>query len=139
MARPIKYTEKVKTALLEKLDAYIEATEIPILKEFCALNGITFQRIYEFPEFSESMKKATDKKESALERLALQGKINTAMAIFSLKQLGWRDKQEFEHTGKDGGAIQTENVDKLKKVIDKMNDLQRKIFFDIIEQNNGLD
>jgi len=139
MARPIKYTEKVKTALLEKLDAYIEATEIPILKEFCALNGITFQRIYEFPEFSESMKKATDKKESALERLALQGKINTAMAIFSLKQLGWRDKQEFEHTGKDGGAIQTENVDKLKKVIDKMNDSQRKIFFDIIEQNNGLD
>jgi hypothetical protein len=37
------------------------------------------------------------KKEGALERMALEGKVNTSMAIFSLKQLGWKDTHEQTH------------------------------------------
>ena len=39
------------------------------------------------------------KKEAQLERLALEKQIDSRMAIFSLKQLGWKDKAELEHTG----------------------------------------
>jgi len=35
-----------------------------------------------------------DKKEAQLEKLGAFNVINSTMAIFSLKQLGWRDKQE---------------------------------------------
>lgn len=31
-----------------------------------------------------------------LERLGLKGKINSTLAVFSLKQLGWRDQQQVD-------------------------------------------
>ena len=39
------------------------------------------------------------KKEAQLERLALRKEINHTMAIFSLKQLGWKDTQDIAHSG----------------------------------------
>lgn len=53
------------------------------------------------------------------------------------KKRGFTERQEI--TGAEGSPIQTENTDKLKKVIDKMDSTQRKMFFEIIEQNNGVD
>jgi len=44
-------------------------------------------------------------------------------------------RNRLEHSGK----VQTESTDKLKTVVEKMNDEQRKIFFNLIEQNNELD
>ena len=46
--------------------------------------------------FSTLLKKCIAKKEANLEKGALTGKLNPSMAIFSLKQLGWRDKKEEE-------------------------------------------
>ena len=96
MARPKKYTDNVKNKLLGLFENYVKETQIPIIKEFCAINGILSQRLYEFSEFSDSIKKAIEKKEANLERMALEGKIDRGMAIFSLKQLGWRDVQEIK-------------------------------------------
>lgn len=47
----------------------------------------------------------------------------------------WIDK--FEH--KINGSINVENTDKLKKVVDNMTPETRKLFFEMIEQNNGVD
>jgi len=95
--RPKKYTKEVKQDILAKFEKYIDETEIPIIAEFAYLNNIIRQKLYEFPEFCDTIKRAIDKKESTLESLALRGKINVTMAIFSLKQLGWKDKQEIDH------------------------------------------
>lgn len=92
MGRPVEYTEERKAEIEAKLEEYIESTEIPIVAEFAYKNNIRRQRLYE--HFPDTLKKLIEKKESALERLALEGGVNTTMAVFSLKQLGWSDKTE---------------------------------------------
>lgn len=86
-----------------QLDEYTDATDIPIVAEFCYLNGIRRESLYnassEHEELKFSIKRCIDKKEAVLERGALEGKLDKTMAIFSLKQLGWKDKHEVEHSG----------------------------------------
>jgi len=84
---------------VESLDEYIDSHKIPILKEWCVANKVPANHIYDYEGFSESIKRCIDKKEAGLERGALNGEINNTMAIFSLKQLGWSDKREIEHSG----------------------------------------
>ena len=94
--RPRKANRK---ALAKAMEQYIEETEIPIIAEFAWKNNVLRESLYDWPEFSTLLKACTTKKEAELERLASQGKINVTMAIFSLKQLGWSDKQELKHSG----------------------------------------
>ena len=97
--RPPKFSRKQLHELGENFKAYIEAEKIPIVAEFAARNGLSKQFLYEQSEFFDLIKLCTTKKEAALESGALKGYLNSTMAIFSLKQLGWRDKQEVEHSG----------------------------------------
>ena len=71
----------------------------PIIAEFAYKNEIPRTTFYDYEEFSTLVKMCIDKKEAQLEKLGLQGEVNTPMAIFSLKQLGWTDKQETSITG----------------------------------------
>lgn len=86
--------EAIKAAFTQ----YVESTEIPIIAEFAVSQGFGKQVIQDLGEadedFSYLIKKCTSKKEAALERKGLSGDIALPMAIFSLKQLGWTDKQE---------------------------------------------
>ena len=91
--RPRKWTPAKRKELLELFHKYIEETEIPVIAEFAYLNWISLQKLYEFDEFRESLKIAITKKQANLEKGGLGNKINTTMAIFSLKQLGWSDNQ----------------------------------------------
>ena len=88
------YTEERIQEIKALIDLYTDESAIPILAEFCYTNNIRKQRLYEIPELTDSIKKMMEKKEAQLEKGALGGKINTSVAIFSLKQLGWRDKVE---------------------------------------------
>jgi hypothetical protein len=97
VGRPKEWTPERINALIVLIEQYTEETEIPILAEFCYKNNIYKQLLYDMPEFSDSIKKLISKKEAQLERKALTGEVNVTTAIFSLKQLGWRDKQEIEH------------------------------------------
>ena len=78
------------------LQDYLEKTEVPILREF----------FYKFKVSEKSFEKQIEhgdeklalirdfliaKKQAQLERGTLSGQLNPAMAIFSLKQMGWRD------------------------------------------------
>jgi hypothetical protein len=56
------------------------------------------------PEHSYTIKRARTYIESTYEE-QLRGN-NVTGAIFALKNFGWRDKQELEHTGADGNPIE---------------------------------
>ncbi len=90
--------EKIEK-LNKELKLYIKNTDIPIIAEFAYIHHIRRQLLYENEILSDTIKNLIDKKEFQLERKALENDIDKTMAIFSLKQLGWRDKQEIEHSG----------------------------------------
>jgi hypothetical protein len=97
--RKVKYTPELNLEIKLKLEKYINSTDIPIIAEFCYKNHVRKQRLYEIHKLSDSIKELIEKKEAQLEKLALNGEIDKTMAIFSLKQLGWTDKTEIEHSG----------------------------------------
>jgi hypothetical protein len=94
--RPRKYDRE---ALLEAFEAYIAATDIPIVAEFSWRQDVTREVLYQWPEFRHTLAMCLTKKEAQLERKALYNEINVSMAIFSLKQLGWSDRTEQTHRG----------------------------------------
>lgn len=90
--RPVEYTptrlEKIRKAMIK----YTDESEIPILAEFAYTNNLPRQKLYEFDELRDAIKRLMAKKEAQLEVGALSGRLNAPMAIFSLKQLGWRNE-----------------------------------------------
>jgi hypothetical protein len=84
---------------------YIETHDIPIIAEFAYQNNVS-KFIVDRPEFIDLKQKCLSKKETALEIGCLKGTLNAPMSIFSLKQIGWRDKQEQELTHKFPTAIE---------------------------------
>lgn len=65
------------------------------------------------PQFSLSVKKAQALVEREYEK-RLHGQ-NVAGAIFALKNHGWSDRTDLTHSGPDGGPIQTQEVDELRR------------------------
>lgn len=59
-------------------------------------------------EFSYPLKRATLFIENELEK-RLDGN-NVTGVIFGLKNMGWRDKTETEHTGSNGGPIESKHI-----------------------------
>ena len=108
MARPREWD---RAELAEAMFQYIEKTDIPIVAEFAYLHGVDRQRIYEWPELADALKGCIAKKEGALEALALTGKVNCSMAIFSLKQLGWTDRIDTTLKGDKAHPLQISSTD----------------------------
>jgi hypothetical protein len=96
MARPRSRTQTQDEQLFDRFKKYIDNTTLPIIAEFAYMNDIERQYLYDNQMFSTLLKKCTAKKEANLEKGALTGKLNPNMAIFSLKQLGWKNNQETE-------------------------------------------
>lgn len=83
-----------REALRVKFLKYIEESDIPTIAGFAYSVGIGRQQVYEYPELADAIKRCIAKKEDILERGALTGQFNASMAIFSLKQIGWKDKAD---------------------------------------------
>jgi hypothetical protein len=96
MARPRSRTQTQDEELFNRFKKYIDNTTLPIIAEFAYMNDIERQYLYDNQMFSTLLKKCIAKKEANLEKGALTGKLNPSMAIFSLKQIGWKDKQADE-------------------------------------------
>jgi hypothetical protein len=96
VGRPPKVPEADMPELVQKFADYIDGAAIPIIAEFAYKNDVPRTWLYERPEFLTLLKKCIDKKEAALEIGALKGELNPTMSIFSLKQMGWKDKQEID-------------------------------------------
>lgn len=96
MARPRSRTQAQDEQLFKKFEKYINDTTLPIIAEFAYMNEIDRNYLYDNAIFSTLLKRCIAKKEANLEKGALTGKLNPSMAIFSLKQIGWKDRQETE-------------------------------------------
>jgi hypothetical protein len=89
--------------MIERVEAYLNDKKIyiPILKECCLLNNWNYDYVMQLKResdlLSQSIKKLLNKKEVVLEQMLYSGANNTGY-IFSLKQLGWRDKIETFNT-----------------------------------------
>ena|SRR3990167_4416864 len=90
------YTKYDWVEIRTKLEEYSEVTTVPILNEFFykfKVPGKQFETQIENGD--EKLALIRDfliaKKQAQLERGTLSGQLNPAMAIFSLKQMGWRD------------------------------------------------
>lgn len=107
------------------VDEYVQAREEsgkPITWTGLALalgfaNRSSIDEYAEYEGFSYSVKRAKAIVEEAYEQ-RLAGS-NPTGSIFALKNMGWRDKQDLEHTGADGGPIKTEN--------DAVNEVARRL------------
>lgn len=105
---PIKYTKERLKEIAEMIDNYTNASDIPIIAEFAYQNGFYREELYKHEELNYALRRLIDKKEAQLEKLALFNVINSTMASLSLKQLGWRDRQDLNI----GGGIQIVYADK---------------------------
>ena len=114
MARPVsgKY---VQGEMVDKLNDYtdtcIKKKKVPILKEVVVKMNwnydyvMTLERKEGWEELMEAINRLVNTKEYMLERLALDGKITNTMAVFSLKQLGWKDQQTMDGQSSNNKAI----------------------------------
>lgn len=114
MARPTDFTpsmgDEILAAMSEGLSLAAAAAEL----------GIHRQRVYEWesrhPEFADTIKLARVKRQAFLERRLLSAKEGPVVTstIFALKNAAaqdWRDVQAVEHTGANGGPIETKAID----------------------------
>lgn len=95
---PKEYSGEEIADLVNKFNKYIDETDMPIVAEFAFKNNIRRNLLYENTILSGIREKACLKKEVYLETNGIHNKINVSMATLSLKQLGWKDKQEVENS-----------------------------------------
>ncbi len=94
---------------------------IPILKECCLKNGWNYDYVMQLQRDNDELNKAFDEllgwKEILLEQGMLYGTIKHGAAIFSLKQLGWRDNSQI--TFSKGEDIEDDELTKSLEEIAK--------------------
>ena len=101
--QPAKYSSPEE--LKQKADEYFteaikEGWKITVTGLALWLGFVSRQSIYDYEkhgEFSYIIKNARMKVENAYESRLYTGQAGGA--IFALKNMGWKDKQEFEHSG----------------------------------------
>ncbi|MFA5299123.1 MAG: hypothetical protein WC389_13025 [Lutibacter sp.] len=101
--RPTKYKPEYCDIIVSYFIAEAEEDKLPFLSKFareiagvCCDTAIEWTK--EYPEFSESYKKAKDIQKEYLISHALDGKINPTAFIFTAKNItDMRDRQETEH------------------------------------------
>lgn len=100
MGRPVVWNEKKIKEVIEQMESYTDKAFLPMLSEFAYNHGYNRSQLYEYKGLSDAIKRMMMKKETKLQLMAISGKIHPSFAIFSLKQLGWSDKQEIQHDTK---------------------------------------
>lgn len=84
--------------LVKDIQEYTKKTDYPILKELCYQKHYNYDTIMKYQredeELMQSIKELLYKKETYLERNGILGKLSNTMAVFTLKQLGWKDNIE---------------------------------------------
>lgn len=131
MARPqsAKYD---KDFMLSTIEEYTNNTDIPILKEVCYLNYWNSDYVLELrrndEELSRAIKRLLDKKESQLERKGLNKEIDRTVAIFSLKQLGWKDKQEISFGEEQADEIDIKIIRTNKEDIERVEKIEKGLY-----------
>lgn len=91
--KPEIKSESEITGMVESFKDYIQDTQIPILAEFAASQGVSARWLCEHKEFDGLRELCKTKKTAGLERSGLNNEVNARIAEFSLMQLGWSKQQ----------------------------------------------
>ncbi|MDD4001040.1 MAG: hypothetical protein PHX62_09165 [Bacilli bacterium] len=133
MARP-KSPKYELEFMLSTLEDYTNNTDIPILKEVCYQNYWNADYVLELgrkdDEISRAIKRLLDKKETQLERKGLNKEIDKTVAIFSLKQLGWKDKQEISFGEEQADEISIKIIKSTKEDNERIDKIEKGLFKD---------
>jgi hypothetical protein len=101
--RPVEWTDERIEELAESLWIWCQEHTACYLETFCAQQRTYPQKLSELatrsPKFSEALKVAKASCASHLAEATAGGEVPPAFGIFALKQHGWKDRQEVEHTG----------------------------------------
>ena len=98
MGRPKKWTKERVKQTFNDLSEYINKEDYPTLIQFAANNGLWKTWFYDYPDFSEVLKKGKTKCEAWLQKQVLE-KSNCTPFIFLLKAVhGYRDSTPIEIT-----------------------------------------
>jgi len=100
MAPPKKWTERRRREVRARMQEFIRKEACPSIAKFAIEYDVPRRRLYEWEELEETIDMLRAKREKYLEEKLLFGDEKKATGtIFALKQLGWTDKQETQHTG----------------------------------------
>ena len=94
--KPAVKTDDEIIRMVEAFGDYIQDTQIPILAEFAASQGVSARWLCEHKEFDDLRELCKTKKTAGLERSGLNNEVNARIAEFSLMQLGWSKQQAIE-------------------------------------------
>ncbi len=134
--RPLKF-ESVEE-FDKQVDVYFAEADFPTITGLAVHLNTSRETLSDYKRkegFSDSIKRALDKCEAAVELRALTGKANPVMSIFTLKNnYGWKDKQEVESTvqadvttnGKDLQPVDQSTVDNLIGLLKEQTAAQAK-------------
>lgn len=125
--RPRKLTVEQTLKVYNAFEKYINTEDDPTIVGFCAFDKtaikykLTKDNIHDWVEFSELRKRAIQKQEATLLKLAGNGKYNPTVAIFRLKQPqhGYKDRVDSDITSggeKLGLGLTPEQADQLLKI-----------------------
>ena len=112
---PSKYTTKFINKEATALVSYAKKIGIPFECDFANKRGYYSELLSRWakinPKFYQALKKMKDIQMHRLIVGGLANRINTAMAIFTLKNVaGWGDKQVLEHKGQIMSLAQIVNI-----------------------------
>ena len=115
--------------MVDIIERYTDDTEIPILKEVAYQNYWNYDTIMKYQRVNEnlmqSIKRLLNKKEAQLERKGLNKEIDRTVAIFSLKQLGWKDRQEISFGEEQADEINIKVIKSTKEDIERVEKIEK--------------
>jgi hypothetical protein len=105
--------------LLELVESYFSSDDKPTLSGLSFNLGMSRQSLYNYAEkdeFFDIIKKARQRIESVYEKRLIY-ESNPTGVIFALKNMGWFDKQEIDHTTKGESINKEPTIEELKERI----------------------
>lgn len=111
--RPKKWTDKkLQKIAADMVEFFRNDRSKCFISSFFAETGISRQRVYHYensvPELAEAFDLVRAICETRLAEAGLSGTAPPAMAIFSLKQFGWKDKVEVDSNHSGGISLNVE-------------------------------
>jgi hypothetical protein len=114
MMKPKFTPEEFKQLVIDYLAERKANGEIPTIMHFAMHIGISREQLYKYYKVQDGYREAYEVLETHRDGMTEFAALNpspddnrnSGLMIFALKNIGWTDRQELQHTGANGGAIE---------------------------------
>ena len=93
-AGEMTYPDEARELIVKAFIDYTLNTEMPTLAEFCSDTFLPPSTLKTWPDFIKALEIAKAKSEAHIFKQAIDKQMPIPIAIFALKQYGWKDKPE---------------------------------------------